>query len=113
MRQVGVIAAPGIIALNEGASRLPEDHAKARLLADLLLEIPGIVVEEEKVQTNMVFLRIVKGQKTESELVEYLDEHGFTLNPPFFGTIRLVMSYEVNEEDVRALAAAIADYMGK
>lgn len=55
MRQAGVIAAAGIVALNEMVDRLCVDHAHARLLADQLAGVPGIEVEPDKVRTNMVF----------------------------------------------------------
>ena len=54
MRQVGVIAAPGIVALTEMVDRLADDHANARLLAEGLASIPGLAVDLETVQTNMV-----------------------------------------------------------
>jgi threonine aldolase len=111
MRKAGVLAAPGIVALNDGANRLAEDHSNARLLAGLLDKIPGILVEMEKVRTNMVFCRVDGPDRSDTELVEYLYERGFNLNPPFSHNLRIVTSYEVNEEDVSALAAAIAEYM--
>ncbi len=55
MRQAGVIAAAGIVALSEMVDRLCDDHAHARLLAERLATIPGIQVEPEMVRTNMVF----------------------------------------------------------
>jgi len=54
MRQAGVIAAAGIVALQKMVSRLAEDHANARRLAEGLVRIPGFAVHLEKVQTNIV-----------------------------------------------------------
>lgn len=58
MRQAGIIAAAGLVALNEMIERLADDHAHARLLAEGLATIPGIVVSPESVQTNMVFFEL-------------------------------------------------------
>ena len=55
MRQAGVLAAAGIVALNEMIERLADDHAHARLLAEGLARIPGVRVDPEMVHTNMVF----------------------------------------------------------
>jgi len=55
MRQAGVIAAAGIIALQKMVNRLAEDHATARHLAYGLARIPGIGIQPEKIQTNIVF----------------------------------------------------------
>lgn len=112
MRQVGVLGAPGIIALTSGIERLAEDHANAKLLAELLVDIPGMVLDVNKVQTNMVFCRVAKAGRTEEELVRFLNAHGFDSYPPTPWGLRFVMSYEVNEEDVRDFARAIANYMG-
>lgn len=111
MRQVGVLAAPGIIALTRGVERLAEDHANARLLASLLLEIPGIQVDMAAVQTNMVFCRVNKDGKSETGLVDYLAERGFNNYPPSWWGLRFVLSYEVDEDDVRAFAEATRAYM--
>src|SRR2546427_4911209 len=54
MRQAGVLAAAGLVALEESPKHLPEDHAKARLLAEGLAELPGIKIDPEKVVTNIV-----------------------------------------------------------
>ena len=111
MRQVGVLGAPGIIALKEGIERLAEDHANARLLAELLAKIPGIVLDLDKVQTNMVFCRVSKPGRTEEGLIRFLDERGFNNYPPAPWGLRFVTSYEVNADDVREFAKAAAEYM--
>ena len=60
MRQAGILAAAGILALTEMVDRLAEDHAHARRLADGLAEIPGFKVNLETVQTNMVFFELAE-----------------------------------------------------
>jgi threonine aldolase len=58
MRQAGVIAAPGIVALKEMVGRLAEDHANARRLANGLANIPGIVIDPSEIKTNIAFFHL-------------------------------------------------------
>ncbi len=58
MRQAGILAAAGIVALNEMVERLADDHAHARLLAEGLAELPGVLVDVDMVRTNMVFFNL-------------------------------------------------------
>ncbi len=58
MRQAGVIAAPGIVGLKNMVSRLAEDHANARRLAEGLANIPGIVIDLSRIKTNIVFFHL-------------------------------------------------------
>ena len=58
MRQAGVIAAPGIVALKNMVGRLSEDHANAQKLAEGLADIPGIIIEPADVKTNIVFFQL-------------------------------------------------------
>jgi threonine aldolase len=111
MRQVGVLAAPGILALTEGVARLHADHENARLLAGLLAAIPGIELDPSKVQTNMVWCRVRGPGRSEDDLVGFLTGRGILVYPPQLWGVRFVTSSEVTEADVRALAAAVEDYM--
>lgn len=111
MRQVGVLAAPGILALTEGVARLPEDHANARLLAELLCEIPGVRVDRKRTQINMVFCRIDKPGRDEKGLVAHLKERGILVYDPEWWGVRFVTSREVDEDAVRAAAKAVAEYL--
>lgn len=111
MRQVGVLAAPGIVALTEGIGHLRQDHENARLLGELLARIPGVVLDLEKVRTNMVFIRVAKPGKSEEGLVDFLATRRILTYPPMVWGIRFVTSLEVTADEVRALAAAVADYL--
>jgi threonine aldolase len=111
MRQVGVLAAPGILALTEGVARLAEDHANARLLGELLAAVPGIDVDLATVQTNMVWCRVAGAGKSEEELVRSLAARDIHTYPPLHWGVRFVVSREVDEDDVRALADAVREYM--
>jgi threonine aldolase len=112
MRQAGIIAAPGIIALTEGLAQLERDHDNARLIAERIADLDGIVVDRERVQTNMVFVRVDKPGKSEQGLVDYLNEHGFASYPPLWWGIRFAISSRVDREDCVAFADAVEAYIG-
>ena len=71
MRQVGVLAAAGLIALETMPARLHEDHANARLLAEALAQMEGVAVDLDTVETNIVIFRLTGGLST-SEVVARL-----------------------------------------
>jgi threonine aldolase len=101
MRQVGVLAAAGLHALEHHVERLAEDHANAALLAAELMEVPGLTVHP--VQTNMVWIDLAP---TLAEgFVHRLQAHGVLAS----GTerLRLVTHLDVTREDVHAAARAI------
>jgi threonine aldolase len=110
MRQAGVIAAAGIVALTEMVERLPEDHANARRLAEGLAQLPSVHVDLEAVQTNLVFadLRPPLDSRT---LADGLTRKGIRCN--VFGPqrVRFALHYEIRApgvERVLRVAASIA-----
>jgi threonine aldolase len=115
MRQAGVLAAPGIIALREGIAQLPRDHANAKLLARHLSQIPGMVLDVDKVMTNMVFCQVDKPGFDSIGLVDFLAKKNIVTYPPAPpGSppgIRFVTSREVDEKDVAALVEAVSEYL--
>ncbi len=103
MRQAGVIAAAGIVALTQMVDRLAEDHENARRLAQGLSQIPGIEIDERKVRTNIVYFDVVNG-KTAPDLVECAKKHGVLFLARDSRTIRAVTHYGIEAADVdRAL----------
>jgi threonine aldolase len=72
MRQAGILAAAGIVALDTMVDRLADDHANARLLADCLAEIPGVAIEPERCKTNIVFFDLDPAVTSAPELAERL-----------------------------------------
>jgi threonine aldolase len=104
MRQAGVLAAAGIVALHTMTARLHEDHARARALAEGLAELEGISVDLKAVQTNMVYFSL---NVTEAPaLVRRLKERGVLANAVGPRTVRLVTHYHVTDEAiVKALRA--------
>ncbi len=107
MRQVGVLAAPGLIALTEGRARLAQDHVRARLLAEGLSAVPGVRVDLRDVVTNMVYIRLDLPGRTEPGCVAFLEAHGIRVYPPLPDGIRFVTSLEVDDDDVAAAIEAV------
>lgn len=97
MRQVGVIAAAGIVALDEMVERLADDHATARRLAQGLAEIPGIGIEPDRLPTNLVFFEIERGDP--AEVMREINRRGVKGGMPTRGW-RFVTHYGVTSEDV-------------
>lgn len=103
MRQVGVVAQAGIIALEKMTKRLSEDREQAIYLAEMLKTIPGVEVHPEDVHINMVFLKINKTIDSDI-LIESLKREGILINPPDNGNIRLVTHYYIGRTEVEKVA---------
>ena len=99
MRQAGVIAAAGLVALEESPKGLLEDHANARRLAEGIAELPGISIEVEKVVTNIVIFNIAETGKSSAEICEALKSDGI-LAIDFGDSIRMVTHYDVSLSEV-------------
>ena len=105
MRQAGILAAAGIVALETMVERLAEDHARAKRLADGLKQVPGLVVNEP--QTNMVFLSLTPVVKSGAEVItEKLRQHGVLVGPTGERSFRLVTHYWIDDAGVEATVAA-------
>ena len=112
LRQAGVLAAPGIIALKKMTKRLHEDHKNAKLLSELLSEIKGVNVLKENTQINMVFFSCEGLGCTDRHFVKELKKRNIIINGEENGLYRFVTHYWTNEEDVRYAAAAVKEVLG-
>ncbi|MCX7771525.1 MAG: low-specificity L-threonine aldolase [Clostridia bacterium] len=99
MRQVGILAEAGLIALNNMTLRVHVDHLNAKYLASRLAEIPSLEVFEEDVHINMVFFRINKPHNGD-DLAEALKKQGILVNPSHEGLMRLVTHYYIGREQI-------------
>ncbi|MGA2505733.1 MAG: low-specificity L-threonine aldolase [Anaerolineales bacterium] len=107
MRQAGILAAAGIVALETMIARLSEDHARARNLARGLRQIPGIVLDQEIPATNMVFLSLgSEVNSNASEIAEELKEQGILVGDTGPRSIRLVLHYWITDAGVEQTVAA-------
>jgi threonine aldolase len=106
MRQVGVLAAAGIVALEQMVDRLAEDHANARRLAEGLAKTPGLRVDLASVQTNIVIVRVDRGPGATEELVKGCAARKVKVHAMGPAAIRCVTHKDVDAEDIsRALQA--------
>ncbi|KZE34290.1 low-specificity L-threonine aldolase [Crenobacter luteus] len=110
MRQAGVLAAPGLIALNEMSARLAEDHARARTLAAGLAALPGVAVDLDAVHINLVWFRLPDGVDG-AALTAYLLERGIKANPPEDGLMRLATHWQVDDAAVERTLAAMRAFL--
>jgi threonine aldolase len=103
MRQAGIIAACGIVAL-QNVDRLAEDHSNARKLANGLAEVPGITIEPERLPTNLLFCEVTNGRS--SEMARRLGERGVKVGERVGTTWRLVTHHDISPDDIDYTLAA-------
>jgi threonine aldolase len=112
MRQAGVLAAAGLVALEEGPKRLQEDHDNAQLLAQKLSRVPGIDLNPVKVQTNIVIFSVKPSGLTSAEFLAQLSSRG-VLGVPVDGTrVRMVTHLDVSRREVEDAADIVASVLG-
>ncbi len=107
MRQAGILAAAGLIALEESPKRLHEDHRNARRLAKGLAEITGIAIDVERVVTNIVIFDITGTGKTSAEICSKLKDNDI-LAIGFGSAIRMVTHCDVSASEIDLTLAAMA-----
>jgi threonine aldolase len=101
MRQAGIIAAAGIVALTEMVDRLEQDHANARALAEGLANIPGLQIDPAAITTNIVYFRVVKDDMDAPTVVARLGDAGVRVLPTAPDQMRAVLNYHVTAADVQ------------
>jgi threonine aldolase len=111
MRQAGVLAAAGLIALEEMPKRLAEDHANARLLADRLAELPEVAIDLGSVQTNIVIFSLQNGDP--DSLLARLRARGLILGTMGPTGIRLVTHNDVSRSDCERAAEILVEEIGR
>lgn len=106
MRQAGIIAAAGIVALQTMVDRLAEDHRRARRLAEAIADRPGLALDLETVQTNIVVFRVTKAGEDAASVIAKLKAEGVLASDNARDIVRLVTHKDVGDADVdRAIAA--------
>ncbi|HVF57135.1 MAG TPA: GntG family PLP-dependent aldolase [Pyrinomonadaceae bacterium] len=113
MRQAGVLAAAGLVALEETPPRLAEDHANARRLAEGLAELPGVRIDPESVQTNIVLFDVSETGVPADEICARLQSEHNVLASGFGTSIRMVTHYDVSRDGIDAALAAMREVVGK
>ena len=108
MRQAGVLAAAGLIALEKGPGRLHEDHANARLLAEALTGVDGVSIDLESVETNIVIFRLT-GKRSAADLAARMKARNVLVSALGPDLIRLVTHLDVDRDACVAAAEALAE----
>ncbi len=111
MRQVGVLAAPGLVALREMVARLKEDHVRAKRLAQAIAGLPGIQLNPEEVETNIIIFGFDHPRMTIPEFLAALSERR-VLALATTGGIRFVTHKDIDDEDVDRAIAACREILG-
>ena len=111
MRQAGILAAAGILALKEMPKRLSEDHANAKRLAELLSQIDGVSIDKDSVEINMVFFKLDRSAEHKAALPEKMKHHGILINPEELGEFRFVTNNDVSVKDVEFAAGTFASLL--
>jgi len=109
MRQVGILAEAGLIALEKMPARLAEDHANARRMAEGLARIPGIEIEPEQVRTNIVIFDVSGTGRTSAQIIARLKERGVLINGINPKCMRLVTHMDVSTADCESALVAIEE----
>ncbi|MBS3788128.1 low-specificity L-threonine aldolase [Candidatus Bipolaricaulota bacterium] len=112
MRQVGILAAAGIYALENNVERLAKDHHKAEILWKELNEL-GFDLTPDPVETNIFFARTDSIGVNAEDLAEFLKEKGIVIGPRNEREIRFVTHLDVTEDDIDQTIAGIKDYLGR
>lgn len=110
MRQAGVIAAAGLVALEQMVDRLPEDHRRARRIAEGLAAIPDLVINLDSVQTNIIIFR-PPADLSADQVIERFADRGIRISN--YGTrgLRMVTHYEIDDDAVEMTLEAAQDVM--
>jgi threonine aldolase len=110
MRQVGVLAAAGVVALESMVDRLREDHVRARRLAETIVELPGLSLDYETPATNMIFLKLEDEVPISGEdLVRRFADKGIKISASSGGQVRLVIHYWVDDGALAQITEAFRD----
>ena len=112
MRQAGVIAAMALYALEHNIERLGDDHRHAREIAATLAQLPGIEVDVNTVQSNMVYFRVVRDDITAPGLCSRLADHGIKAGARDDRLIRFVTHLDIDDAGCRRVCEALRTVLG-
>jgi threonine aldolase len=111
MRQAGVLAAAGLIALEKGPRRLQVDHDNAKFLATQLAEIPGITLDPAKVQTNIVIFDLKKSGWSSADFLQALAKRNVLAVPVDNERVRMVAHLDVGRADIETAASRVKEVL--
>lgn len=109
MRQAGIIAAPGIVALGKMVARLAEDHENARRLAEGIAEIPGLSIDVSMVKTNIIYFDVDTDKMSMEQIRTGLERNGIKVLPTGPARFRMVTHYGIQVNDIDRTIAALKE----
>jgi threonine aldolase len=112
MRQAGVLAAAGIVALTEMVDRLADDHANANKLAEGLANTPGIAIDPDQIKSNIVFFDLKGNDITAQQFVAQLETEGVRMLPVGPQRLRAVTHYHITSEDIEHTLHTFSKILG-
>ncbi len=112
MRQAGILAAAGLYALEHNRDRLPEDHARARRLAEGLAEMKGVRLDPARVETNIVVFELTPGGLEPAEASSRLKALGVGVLPFGPGLMRAVTHLMISDRDIDDALRAFREVLG-
>jgi threonine aldolase len=113
MRQAGILAAAGIIALEEMTKRLSTDHENAKYIMERLMEMPEISLKPENVQIDMVYFEIRKEDFDAANFTDYLLTNGVKINNDWPLEFRYVAHNDISRDDIDKVIGLMKDYFAK
>lgn len=111
MRQVGILAAPGIVALTEMVDRLKEDHIRAKKLALAIQDLPGIDLNPDHIDTNIVIFGFNHAKISIPEFLEKLEEREILTLATTGGRIRFVTHKDIGDKDLEKAITAFREIL--
>ena len=111
MRQAGILAAAALYAIEHNIERLAEDHNNARILAEAVNPMPGISIDLDSVQTNIVYMHVENSSHTASDIVQLLKEKNILIMALGPARLRAVTHLEISEEDILRTIQAFEDIL--
>jgi len=112
-RQVGVVAAAALYALDHHVDRLAEDHKNAHRLAEALADMPGVAIDPGDIDTNIVYFDVTESGKSALDVVVEMAGKGVMMLPLGDMSVRCVTHLGVDKEDIDTAIAAFSDVFGK
>ena len=111
MRQAGILAAAGLIALEKGPKRLQVDHDNAKVLASKLAAIPEITLDPAKVQTNIVIFDLKKSGWSAADFLQALGKRNVLAVPVDAERVRMVTHLDVDGSEIDKAAAIVREVL--
>lgn len=113
MRQAGIVAASGLVGLKENVARLEEDHRNAKALARGLQYMPGVTLDLDRVQTNIVYFHVDQALGGADAFVKHMEAGGFKMGAYGSTKVRAVTHLQVSPADIEATLDAASKVLKK